>query len=81
MDIATELLKAWGPPGIITVILWIMLRKSEDREALKDTRIQLLENKLMESYSERIEAAEQVSHAIHSNSTALIALTNEVRAK
>ena len=69
MDIATELLKAWGPPGVITIILWIMLRKSEEREEKKDTRIQLLENKLTESYDERIEAAEQVSTAIHDNST------------
>lgn len=79
MDIATELLKAWGPPGVITIILWIMLRKSEEREEKKDMRIQLLENKLNESYDERIEAADQVSNAIHDNSTALLALTNEIR--
>lgn len=79
MDIAAELLKAWGPPGVITVILWLMLKKSEDREEKKDMRIQLLENKLTESYDERIEAADQVSNAIHDNSTALIALTNEIR--
>lgn len=79
MDIAAELLKAWGPPGVITVILWLMLKKSEEREEKKDMRIQLLENKLTESYDERIEAADQVSTAIHNNSTAFIALTNEIR--
>lgn len=79
MDPVISLLNQWGPPGIIAVIMWIMLKKSEDREAKKDTRIQLLENQLMESYGERIEAADQVAEAIHANSTALIALTNEVR--
>lgn len=81
MDLVTELLKAWGPPGVITIILWIMLRKSEEREAKKDMRIQLLENQLVESYDERIVTADQVSNAIHSNSTALIALTNEIRSR
>jgi hypothetical protein len=80
MDIATELLKAWGPPGIITVILWIMLKKSEAREEKKDMRIQMLENMVIESYDERIEAANSISDAIHSNSIALTALTNEIRA-
>lgn len=81
MDLAQELLKAWGPPGIITVILWLMLRKSEAREEKKDMRIQMLENLLTESYDERIEAADQVSKAMHDNSTALVALTNEIRTR
>lgn len=81
MDLAQELLKAWGPPGIITIILWLMLRKSEAREEKKDMRIQMLENLLTESYDERIQAADQVSTAIHDNSTALIALTQEVRSR
>lgn len=76
-----ELLKAWGPPGIIATVLWIMLDKSEKREAKKDMRIQLLENSLMESYDERIEAADQISKAVHDNSTALTALTNEIRSR
>jgi hypothetical protein len=79
VDLAQELLKAWGPPGIITVILWLMLRKSEAREEKKDIRIQMLENLLTESYDERIEAANQISNAIHDNSTALVALTHEIR--
>ena len=81
MDLAQELLKAWGPPGVITVILWIMLTKSEAREEKKDLRIQMLENLLTESYDERIQAADQISSAIHDNSTALVALTNEVRSR
>lgn len=81
VDLVQELLKAWGPPGVITIILWVMLRKSESREEKKDVRIQMLENLLTESYDERIEAANQVSSAIHDNSTALAALTNEIRAR
>lgn len=81
MDLIQDFLKIWGPPGILAVIMWVMLRKSEDREAKKDTRIQLLENQLMESYGERIEAATQISEALHGNSIALVALTNEIRAK
>ena len=81
MDLAQELLKAWGPPGIITVILWAMLRKSEAREEKKDLRIQMLENLVTESYDERIQAADQISKSIHENSSALIALTNEIRSR
>ena len=81
MDLVQELLKTWGPPGIITVILWVMLKKSEDREGKKDLRIQLLENLLTESYDERIQAADQISTVIHNNSTALTALTNEIRSR
>ncbi len=81
MDLAQELLKAWGPPGLIAVILWVMLFKSEKREEKKDTRIQMLENLLIESYDERISAAETISHAIHSNAAALLSLVNEIRGK
>lgn len=81
MDLAQELLKAWGPPGIITIILWMMLRKSEAREEKKDLRIQMLENLVTESYDERIQAADQISKAIHENSSALMALTNEIRSR
>lgn len=81
MEIVLELLKAWGPPGVVAIILWVMLGKSEDREEKKDVRIQMLENLLTESYDERIQAADQISTAIHDNSTALTALTNEIRAR
>lgn len=44
--------------------------KSEKREALKDARIQMLENLLIESYDERIASADRVGGAIHSSATA-----------
>jgi hypothetical protein len=81
VDLVQELLKAWGPPGIITIILWMMLRKSEAREEKKDLRIQMLENLVTESYDERILAADQISKAMHENSTALLALTSEIRSR
>jgi len=73
-------MKAWGPPGALAVLMWIMLGRSEEREEKKDLRIQLLENLLTESYDERISAADQVSKAIHDNAVSLMALTNEIRA-
>ncbi len=81
MDIAQELLKAWGPPALIAIVLWVMLHKSEKREEKKDTRIQMLENLLTESYDERIAIADRVAEAIHGNATALIALVTEIRSK
>lgn len=81
MDILLELIKAWGPPGALAALMWIMLTRSEEREAKKDLRIQLLENLLTESYDERIVAADQVAESIHSNTTALTALTNEIRSR
>lgn len=66
MEIFTDLAKTWGPPGLLALVLWWQLDKSERREATKDTRIQLLENKLIESYDERIEAASQVTEAVFS---------------
>jgi hypothetical protein len=61
--------------------MYIMLGRSEEREAKKDLRIQMLENLLTESYDERIATANQVSDAMHANAVALTALTNEIRAK
>jgi hypothetical protein len=81
MDVAQEILKAWGPPGIVAVILWFALYKSEQREAKKDIRIQMLENQLTESYDERILAADRIADAIHSTRGALVDLTNEIRSK
>ncbi len=80
MEIAQELLKL-GPPGLICVVLWVALYKSEQREHKKDTRIQMLENQLTESYDERILSADRVAEAIHGTRGALDALTNELRAK
>jgi hypothetical protein len=79
MDLAQEILKVWGPPGMVVLLLLEMLRRSEKREAQKDTRIQMLENLLNESYDERVSAADRIAEAIHGNATALIALVNEVR--
>jgi hypothetical protein len=63
-----------------------MLHKSEEREGKKDARIQLLENQLIESYDERILAADRISEAIHGSANAasnaakaLDALAAEVR--
>jgi len=81
MDLIQEILKAWGPPALFVVFMAVMLQKSEKREAQKDTRIQLLENLLTESYDERIAAADRIADAIHGNAAALIALVNEIRAK
>lgn len=82
-----ELLRL-GVAGIICIILWVMLIKSEKREALKDTRIQMLENLLIESYDERIAAADRIGDAIHSSAKsadnaakALENLALEVRTK
>lgn len=80
MDVAQELMKL-GPAGLVCLILWICLYKSEQREAKKDTRIQLLENQLTESYDERILAADRIADAIHSTKNALDGLANELRAK
>lgn len=81
MDLLQEFVKIWGPPGVVAVIMWEMLRRSERREEKKDTRIQMLENLLTESYDERIAAADRIAEAIHGNATALIALVNEIRSK
>lgn len=70
MDLVLDLLKQWGPPGVVSVIMWLMLRKSEEREAKKDARIQLLENQLRESYDERIVASDRIGDAIHLSANA-----------
>lgn len=82
-----ELLKL-GIAGLICVVLWIMLIKSEKREEKKDMRIQLLENQLIESYDERIAAADRIGDAIHNSADAannaaraLDALVIEIRSR
>lgn len=74
-----ELLKL-GTAGIICLVLLYALYKSEQREAKKDARIQMLENQLTESYDERVLAADRLADAIHSTRSALEALTIEIRA-
>lgn len=64
MEIFSELAKAWGPPGLIAIVLWWQLDKAEKREANGAARNQLLENKLTENYDERIEAANQQTTAL-----------------
>lgn len=88
MELILDVIKQWGPPGIAALIMWVMLTKSEKREAAKDTRIQMLENQLIESYDERISAADRIGDAIHVSATAannaadaLKNLTHELRAK
>lgn len=81
MELVIQTINSWGPPGALAALMWVMLGRSENREAKKDLRIQLLENLLTESYDERIEAANQISTAMHDNSVALTALTNEIRAR
>lgn len=81
MELAQEILKAWGPPGLIAIVMWLMLLKSEKREEKKDARIQMLENLLTESYDERIAAADRIAEAIHGNANALIALVHEIRSR
>lgn len=78
MDLIAELLKL-GPPGMICIVLYIALYKSEQREAKKDMRIQLLENQLRESYDERITAADKLSEALHGNAKAMDNLIGEIR--
>lgn len=82
-----ELLKL-GIAGLICVVLWIMLIKSEKREEKKDMRIQMLENQLRESYDERIAAADRIGGAIHDSASAannaakaLDALVAEIRTR
>lgn len=64
MEIFTELAKAWGPPGLLALILWWQLEKAEKREGMTLQRNQLLENKLTETYDERIAAANQQTTAL-----------------
>lgn len=80
-----ELLKL-GIAGLICVVLWVMLVKSEKREEKKDMRIQMLENQLRESYDERVAAADRIGGAIHDSASAannaakaLEILTDEIK--
>jgi len=73
-----EILKL-GIAGLICLVLWVMLTKSEKREEKKDMRIQMLENQLIESYDERILAADRMSDALHSSASAMNSLTAEIR--
>lgn len=79
MDLVIEIAKSWGPAGATVLMSIYFLKQSEKREEKKDMRIQLLENLLTESYGERIAAANQISDAMHTNASALTALTSEIR--
>lgn len=72
---------ALGTPGLVgsAIVLCYTLYKSEQRESKKDTRIQLLENQLRESYDERITAAETLADALHGNAKAMDSLIGEIR--
>lgn len=59
-----DLVKAWGAPALLALILWWQLDKAEKRETAALQRCQLLENKLTENYDERIEAANQQTTAL-----------------
>lgn len=76
----TEELLKLGTAGVICLVLLWVIYRSEQREKQKDSRIQLLENQLTESYDERIAAADRMAEAIHGTRGALEALTNELRA-
>jgi hypothetical protein len=87
VDLVLDALKSYGPAGVVSIILWFMLKKSEERENKKDTRIQMLENQLIESYDERVLVADRVGDAIHLSANAaanaakaLDSLAMEVRA-
>lgn len=76
MDLATELIKL-GPPGLICIVLYIMLYRSEKREEKKDSRIQILETQLKDSYDNRILDNNKVSEAVHNSA---VAATNAAKA-
>lgn len=68
-----------GIAGLVCIILWLMLIKSEKREEKKDDRIVSLEKQLLESYDERIAAADQLANALHGNANAMNNLVEEIR--
>ena len=70
MSIVDQELLKLGIAGLICLVLWIMLVKSEKREEKKDMRIQMLENQLRESYDERVAAADRIGGAIHDSASA-----------
>lgn len=78
-QIVQEIVKVFGPAGLISLVLLYALRKSELREEKKDERIQLLENKLMENYDERIAAADAVSDALVESAKAINNLRMELK--
>lgn len=88
MESLLPIIQAWGPSSALALLMYVMLKKSEEREAKKDVRIQMLENQLIESYDERILAADRISDAIHGSASAannaakaLEGLTTEIRVK
>ena len=78
-QVVQEVLKVFGPAGLVSLVLLYALHKSEKREEKKDERIQLLENKLIENYDERIAAADAVSDALVESAKAINNLRLELR--
>lgn len=79
-ELAQEITKL-GIAGVICLVLLWVIYKSEKREAAKDQRIQMLENKLTESYDERIAAADSIAESNVGLRSALDALTAEIRSR
>ena len=79
-ELAQEITKLGVGSVICLVLLWVIY-KSEKRESAKDQRIQMLENKLTESYDERIAAADSIAESNVGLRSALDALTAEIRAR
>lgn len=77
----TEEIVKLGTAGAICIVLLWVIFKSEQREKAKDARIQMLENKLNESYDERIAAADTIAESNVGLRNALDALTIEIRAR
>lgn len=79
-EIVQELFKL-GPAGLVCIVLYLGLQKSEKREEKKDARIQLLENQLIESYDERILVSDRLAEALHGNAVTIKSLIDEIRSR
>jgi len=78
-DSLPGLIKSLGPSAIVAIVLWVMLQRAEKREDKKDAKIQYLEDRLIENYSERIAYADVVAEALRENARSLDGLVREIR--